>query len=90
MELSLSSCPDSGMEHSDIEDRVSWRCFSRLLSKRMSAGGPLLARVQKHQQTTAASSLAAVMEEADGLRALRVKEQGKVFQQNVAVMRDTP
>ena len=45
---SLSSCPDSGTEDSDVVDGTSRRSFSRLLSEGMSTGGPLLARVQKH------------------------------------------
>ena len=32
VELSLSSCPDNGVEDSDIEKRMSQRRFSRLLS----------------------------------------------------------
>ena len=89
MELSLSSYPDSGTEDSDIEDEASWRRFSHLLTKRMSTGRPLLARVQKHQQTTMAGSLTTGVEEAEGPHTPRVKEQGKVFQQKVAIMRDT-
>ena len=42
---SLSSCPDSGTEDSDVEDGVSRRHFACLLGERMSTGGPLLARV---------------------------------------------
>ena len=86
MELSLSSCPDSRMVESDVEDGASQIRFSRLLSERISASGPLLPRVQKHQQTATVGSSTAVVKEADGPC---VKEQGKIFQQNVAVMKDT-
>ena len=58
-ECSLSSYPDNGTENSDVEDRALCRCFSRLLSERMSAGGPLLARVQRHRMPAKASSSAA-------------------------------
>ena len=89
MELSLSSCPDSRTEDSDIEDGASQKHFSCSMNKIMLAGRPFLARVQKHQQMTMAGSSTAGLEEAEGPCALRVEEQGKVFQQNVAVMRDT-
>ena len=47
---SLSSYPDSDTEDSDLKDGASGRRFSCLLSKRMSSGGLLLARVQKHRK----------------------------------------
>ena len=47
-ECSLSSYPDSGTEESDVEDGALCRRFSHLLSERMSTGGPMLARVQRH------------------------------------------
>ena len=67
-EHSLSSCPDSGTEDSVIEDRASCRWFSCLLSKRLSAGGPLLARVQRHWLPATASSSAVNAGEANGPR----------------------
>ena len=44
-EHSLSSGPDSGTEDSNVEDGVSRRRFSYLLSERLSAGRPLLVQV---------------------------------------------
>ena len=84
MGLSLSSCPDSGMEESD---GASQRRFSRLSSERSLAGRPLLAWVQKQQQPIAASSLATDAE-ANGPCVPCIKEQGTVFKQNMAVMKD--
>ena len=86
---SLSSCPDSGTEDSDIEAGVSCRRFSRLLGDRMSTGGPLLARVQKHRTPAKTRSSEVGAEEAEGPCTTRPEEQGTSFEQNMAVMRDT-
>ena len=45
--------------------------------------------MQKHRQTTTADSSTMGMEEANGHHIPCIEEQGKVFQQDVAVMRDT-
>ena len=87
-ECSLSTCPDSGTKDSNVEDGVSHRRFSRLLSERISASRPLLARVQRHWTPAMASSSAAKAEDADGPHALHSKEQGTVLNQYVAIMRD--
>ena len=84
----LSLCPDSGTEDSDVEDGASRRCFSCSLSERMSASGPLLARVQKHQMPAKTCSPEVGAVEADGPSATRTEEEGAAFKQNVAVMRD--
>ena len=55
----------------------------------MSAGRPLLARVQRHRTPAKASSLTVDVEEADGPLTPCTEEQGTVFKQNVAIMRDT-
>ena len=86
MELYLSSCPNSRTGESDVEDRASQRYFSPLLSERMSTGGSLLVQVQKHWQTAMVGSSTAVVEAAKGPH---IEEQGKVFQQNVIVIKDT-
>ena len=83
-QCSLSSCPNSGTEDSDVEDGESRRSFSRLLCERMSSGGPLLARVQKHWTPAKVHS----SEEADGRCTTRVEAQGTSFKQNIAMMRD--
>ena len=85
---SLSSCPDSGTEDSDVEDGASRRDFSHLLSERMSSGGPLRTRVQKHQTPAKVRSLEVEAEEADSPRTTCTKEQGTAFKPNMAVMRD--
>ena len=54
----------------------------------MSAGRTLLARVQKHRTPVKASFAVVGVEEADGPHAPCTKEQGRVFKQNVAIMRD--
>ena len=53
-----------------------------------NVGRPLLAWVQRHRQTTTVGSSTAGVEEAYGPCTLRIEEQGTVFKQNVAVMRD--
>ena len=73
----------------DVKDGASRRRFSRLLSERMSVGGPLLARVQKHRTPAKSCSSEVGAEEADSPSTTRTKEQGAAFKQNVAVMRDT-
>ena len=83
----LSSFPDSGTEDSDAE--ASHRRFSHLLSEKMSAGGPLLARVQKHWMPAKARSSEVDAVEADGPHMSHTKEQGTAFKQNMAMMRDT-
>ena len=62
-EYSLSLCPDSDIEDSDIEDGASCRWFYCLLSERLSPGRPLLVRVQRHRLPTAVSTSAANAEE---------------------------
>ena len=78
-ECSLSSSPDSGTDDSNLEGIALRRRFSRLLSERMSAGGALLARVQRHRMPAKASSSAVDVKEANGPRAPWTKEQGTVF-----------
>ena len=78
MELSLSSCPTTGR-----------RCFSCLTSKKALSGGSLLLWVQRHWQMATASSSAAVLAEGEDPHAPCTEEQGKVFQENVAVIRDS-
>ena len=85
---SLFSYPYNGSGDSDVEDRESRRRLSRLLSERMSTGGPLLARVQKHQTPAKTRSLEVDAEEADGPCTLPTEEQGHAFKQNMAVIRD--
>ena len=85
---SLSLCPDSGTEDSDVEDGASHRRFSHLLSETMSTGGPLLARVQRGQKHQTPAKACSSEVEADGPGKSCTEEQGPVFKQNVAVMRD--
>ena len=49
----------------------------------------LLLRVKRHRQPATARSSATVVEEGEVLHIPRVEEQGKVFQQNFAVMQDS-
>ena len=81
----ISLCPLAQQR----EEGTYQRRFSHLTSKKASSGGSLLSWVQRHWQTAMASSSATVVEEDENPHILRIKEQGKVFQQNVGVMWDS-
>ena len=88
MGLALSSCPNSRSEDSDVENEASRRCFSRLLSERMSSGRQLCSWAQKHRQTATVHSLARLWRRVRGPHVPSIGKQGKECRQNITVMRE--
>ena len=83
MELYLSSCPDSGPEDSDIEDGA---CLSLVEGENVGWWAVVGAGAEAPADDNGRFFNC---RHGGGQRPPRVEEQGTVFKQNVAVMRDT-